>query len=125
MVLTDDNFATIVGAVERRPHDLRQHRQVRPVPALDEPRGDPRRSSPPPRSAGRADGAPFTAIQILWVNLIMDGPPAMALGVDPPGPDTMNRAPRARSARILDRRRFLNLLGGRRGDGGRDACGVA
>ena len=30
-------------------------------------------------------GQPFTAIAILWVNVIMDGPPAMALGVDPPG----------------------------------------
>ena len=35
---------------------------------------------------------PFTAIQVLWVNLIMDGPPAMALGVDPPASGVMDRA---------------------------------
>ncbi|MEX2486445.1 MAG: cation-transporting P-type ATPase, partial [Nitriliruptoraceae bacterium] len=53
---------------------------------------------------------PFTPIQILWVNLIMDGPPAMALGVDPARPDTMGRPPRDPSAQILDRGRFLRLL---------------
>jgi P-type Ca2+ transporter type 2C len=44
------------------------------------------------------------------VNLIMDGPPAMALGVDPARPDTMTRPPRDLSAQILDRDRFLQLL---------------
>jgi len=53
---------------------------------------------------------PFTAVQILWVNLIMDGPPAMALGVDPARPDAMARAPRDVSAQILDRPRLLRLL---------------
>jgi Ca2+-transporting ATPase len=53
---------------------------------------------------------PFTPIQILWVNLIMDGPPAMALGVDPARPETMARPPRDPSAQILDRDRFLRLL---------------
>ena len=36
MMLADDNFATIVAAVERRPRHLRQHRALRPVPADDE-----------------------------------------------------------------------------------------
>ncbi|MFP4147946.1 MAG: cation-translocating P-type ATPase [Nitriliruptoraceae bacterium] len=53
---------------------------------------------------------PFTPIQILWVNLIMDGPPAMALGVDPARPDTMDRPPRDPQAQILDRDRLLRLL---------------
>jgi Cation transporting ATPase, C-terminus len=34
---------------------------------------------------GRAGLAPFTAAQILFFNLVMDGPPALSLGVDPPG----------------------------------------
>ncbi|MGN1401726.1 MAG: cation-translocating P-type ATPase [Bacillus sp. (in: firmicutes)] len=37
---------------------------------------------------------PLTAIQILWVNLVTDGLPAMALGMDKPEGDLMNRKPR-------------------------------
>lgn len=54
--------------------------------------------------------APFTAIQILWVNLIMDGPPALALGIDPPDPDVMQRPPRDPGSQVLDLRRVLHLL---------------
>ncbi len=53
---------------------------------------------------------PFTPLQVLWVNLIMDGPPAMALGADPPAPDVMRRPPRDPEARILDRQRITTLL---------------
>jgi Ca2+-transporting ATPase len=53
---------------------------------------------------------PFTALQVLWVNLIMDGPPAMALGVDPPARDTMSRRPRVASDRILGGRRLGVLV---------------
>ena len=53
---------------------------------------------------------PFTPLQVLWVNLIMDGPPAMALGADPPRPDVMQRPPRDPQARILDRRRIVTLV---------------
>lgn len=53
---------------------------------------------------------PFTPLQVLWVNLIMDGPPAMALGADPPAPDVMRRPPRDPEAHILDTRRIVTLL---------------
>src|SRR5690606_31152629 len=46
-------------------------------------------------------GALFNAIQILFVNIIADGPPAMAIGVDPPKPGVMERPPRDRHAAIL------------------------
>jgi len=37
---------------------------------------------------------PFTAVMILWANLIIDVPPALALGIDPPEPDILKRPPR-------------------------------
>ena len=55
---------------------------------------------------GVAGGKPFTAIAILWVNIIMDGPPAMALGVDKGGADIMQRTPRPASEKILTRARW-------------------
>ncbi|MFZ2509491.1 MAG: cation-transporting P-type ATPase [Gordonia sp. (in: high G+C Gram-positive bacteria)] len=59
---------------------------------------------------GIAGGAPFTALQILLVNIIMDGPPALALGVDPTEPDVMRQKPRPPSERLLDRNRVLRIL---------------
>jgi Ca2+-transporting ATPase len=59
---------------------------------------------------GIAGGTPFTALQILFVNLVMDGPPAMSLGVDPVSPDVMDRPPRPRHERILNRPRLLRIL---------------
>jgi Ca2+-transporting ATPase len=53
-----------------------------------------------------ASGKPFTAIAILWVNIIMDGPPAMALGLDRAGSDVMARKPRPLTERILTRSRW-------------------
>ena len=37
---------------------------------------------------------PLVAIQILWINLVTDGLPAMALGIDPVDPEVMTRPPR-------------------------------
>jgi Ca2+-transporting ATPase len=47
---------------------------------------------------------PLIPIQILWVNLVTDGLPAMALGVDPAEEDTMSRAPRNGKESIFARR---------------------
>jgi Ca2+-transporting ATPase len=38
---------------------------------------------------------PLTPIMLLWINLLTDGPPAIALGVDPPDEDVMERKPRS------------------------------
>ncbi|MEU6538979.1 cation-transporting P-type ATPase [Streptomyces sp. NPDC047000] len=53
--------------------------------------------------------APMSAIQLLWINIIMDGPPAMALGVDPPRGDVMRRPPRSPDERILGIRRLTAI----------------
>jgi P-type Ca2+ transporter type 2C len=57
-----------------------------------------------------AGGKPFTAIQILFVNLIIDGPPALALGVDPASPDVMRRKPRPRAEKLLSPRRVMGVV---------------
>jgi Ca2+-transporting ATPase len=106
MVLTDDNFATIERAVEqgRTIYDnivkfVRFQLSTNMGAIL---------SLVGAQVVGLP--APFAAIQILWVNLIMDGPPAMALGVDPPDPGVMTQPPRDPRARILTLERFGRLL---------------
>ena len=52
---------------------------------------------------------PFTAIQILWVNIIMDGPPAMTLGVEPGRAGIMDEPPRSKTAAILSAQRLWRV----------------
>lgn len=44
---------------------------------------------------------PLNAMQILWINILMDGPPAQSLGVEPADPEVMKRPPRSKNAKIL------------------------
>ncbi len=53
---------------------------------------------------------PLWPVQILWINLVTDGLPALALGVDAPDPGIMTRKPRKRTERILSLNRQLDLL---------------
>ncbi|WP_305295340.1 HAD-IC family P-type ATPase [Polaromonas sp.] len=53
--------------------------------------------------------APFTAIQLLWINIIMDGPPAMTLGVEPARAGIMSERPRRQAAQILTGPRLARL----------------
>ena len=50
---------------------------------------------------------PFTAVQILWVAIIMDGPPAVSLALDAARPGIMHEPPRSRTTPLLT----LNRLG--------------
>ncbi|KAK3717946.1 High affinity Ca2+/Mn2+ P-type ATPase-like protein [Vermiconidia calcicola] len=44
---------------------------------------------------------PLNAMQILWINILMDGPPAQSLGVEPVDPTLLQQPPRPRNARVL------------------------
>ena len=106
MVLTDDNFVTIVRAVEegRTIYDniikfLRFQLSTN-IGAILTVFSAPFLGLP----------IPFSPIQLLWVNIIMDGPPAMALGVDPTRPGVMDQPPRATDERLLNLRRLTNLV---------------
>ncbi|MFJ8113864.1 cation-translocating P-type ATPase [Streptomyces sp. NPDC096132] len=103
MVLTDDDFSTIVRAVrEGRAIYGNLVKFVRfqlatNIGAILTLLGASLAGLP----------APLTAAQLLWINIIMDGPPAMALAVDPARDDVMRHPPRDPDERILDARRLL------------------
>ncbi|KAG7817769.1 hypothetical protein KL942_003285 [Ogataea angusta] len=54
---------------------------------------------------------PLNAMQILWINILMDGPPAQSLGVEPVDQEVMNKPPRPRSERILTAAVLKRVLG--------------
>ena len=105
VVLTDDNFASIVNAVKegRTIYDnivkFVRFQLSTNIGAILTVLGAPLFGFP----------TPFTAIQILWVNIIMDGPPAMTLGIEPARDGIMNARPRAADATILTNQRLLRL----------------
>jgi calcium-translocating P-type ATPase len=59
---------------------------------------------------GEAVALPLVATQILWINLLTDGAPALALGVDPPPDDVMRRPPRRAADRVIDARMWVGIL---------------
>lgn len=53
--------------------------------------------------------APFTALQLLWINIIMDGPPALTLGLEPNHAELMSRRPTRRGESIISKEMFLHI----------------
>ncbi len=53
-------------------------------------------------TVGSGVAVPLLATQILWINLLTDAAPALALGVDPPPDDVMARSPRRLTDRVID-----------------------
>lgn len=49
-------------------------------------------------------------IHILWINLLTDGLPALALGIDPARPGIMEESPRAKNSPILDKKLFALII---------------
>ena len=53
---------------------------------------------------------PLNAMQILWINIIMDGPPAQSLGVEPVDGEVMNKPPRKRNDNVLTMKVIKRVL---------------
>lgn len=53
---------------------------------------------------------PFTTIQLLWVNIIMDGPPALALGLEPIRDAVFDRKPVDRKASIITKKMITSIV---------------
>jgi Ca2+-transporting ATPase len=109
MTLTDDNFASIVAAVEEGRGVFENIRKYLMF-LLSSNIGEIGLMA-----AASLAGLPLplSAVQILYVNLATDGLPALALAVDPPEPDLMSRPPRDRRTGIFTRPVVaLMLLGG-------------
>ncbi|MEP7114541.1 MAG: cation-translocating P-type ATPase, partial [Ilumatobacteraceae bacterium] len=117
MILADDNFATIVAAIREGRGIFSNIRKflrfllssnigevftmffgvvlARPL-GLD--------------SAGDAVSVPLLATQILWINLLTDTAPALAMGVDPSEDDVMSRPPRQLTDRVIDSQMWLGIV---------------
>ena len=108
VTLLDDNFATIVAAVEEGRivfGNIRKYLSFLLSCNIGEIL----------LMAGAAFAGmplPLTAVQILYVNLATDGLPALALAVDPPEPDLMRRKPRDPRAGVFTRPLVMTLLAG-------------
>jgi Ca2+-transporting ATPase len=117
VVLTDDNFATIVAAVEEgRAIFANIQKFLRYL--LSSNIGEVLTMFLGVLLAERlgltATGdsvviAPLLATQILWINLATDGPPALALGLDPADPDVMRKPPRAPGSAVITREMWLGI----------------
>ncbi|HEX6994482.1 MAG TPA: cation-translocating P-type ATPase [Gammaproteobacteria bacterium] len=120
MVLADDNFATIVAAVEEGRAIFANIRKFLRY-LLSSNVGEIMTmffgvlfADALGLTAAAADGAlvlPLLATQILWVNLVTDGAPALALGLDPPHERTMARPPRPRGEGVITARMWRGIFG--------------
>jgi P-type Ca2+ transporter type 2C len=117
MILADDNFATIVTAVREGRAIFSNIRKflrfllssnvgevltmffgvvLAGVIGLDD--------------TGEAVAVPLLATQILWINLLTDTAPALAMGVDPPPDDVMRRPPRRLTERVIDAEMWVGIF---------------
>jgi len=107
IILTDDNFTSIVKAVQwgRNVYDsiskfLQFQLTVNVVAVVVAFIG-----------ATFTGDSPLKAVQMLWVNLIMDTFASLALATEPPTPDLLNRMPYSRNQPLISKRMAVNILG--------------
>ena len=117
IILADDNFASIVAAVEEGRAIFANIRKflryllssnigevmtmffgvlLAPVIGL--------------QAEGDAVVLPLLATQLLWINLITDGAPALALGIDPADPGLMNEPPRSKNEGVITRSMWFGIF---------------
>jgi len=118
MVLTDDNFASIVAAVEEgRAIFANIQKFLRYL--LSSNIGEVMTMFfgvvlAGVLGLGRAGSEvvtlPLLATQLLWINLVTDGPPALALGLDPADPDVMRQQPRPKGSGVITPRMWAGMV---------------
>jgi len=117
MILTDDNFATIVAAVEEGRSIFDNIRKFLRY-LISSNIGEVLTMFLGVVFAafiglvseqGEFFIVPLLATQILWINLLTDAAPALAVGVDPVDPTVMKRAPRPRNDRVINREMWLSF----------------
>ena len=54
--------------------------------------------------------SPFTALELLWINIIMDGPPALTLGLEPMRENLFDRKPTKRNENIISKKMFARIM---------------
>jgi Ca2+-transporting ATPase len=118
VVLADDNFATIVAAVEEGRAIYANIRKFLRY-LLSSNIGEVMTmffgvllADALGLSAASSGGLvlPLLATQILWINLVTDGAPALALGIEPPDSGTMAKPPRPREERVITPRMWAGIL---------------
>ncbi|SJM84511.1 probable Calcium-transporting ATPase 1 [Zygosaccharomyces bailii] len=106
MVLTDDDFSTILTAIEEGKgifnniQNFLTFQLSTSVAAL----------SLVALATTLKLPNPLNAMQILWINILMDGPPAQSLGVEPVDHEVMKKPPRKRTDKILTNAVLHRLL---------------
>ncbi|KAH6634095.1 hypothetical protein B0J18DRAFT_415278 [Chaetomium sp. MPI-SDFR-AT-0129] len=106
MILTDDDFSTILHAIEEGKAIFNNIQNFLTFQLSTSAAG----LSLVLLCTALGFKSPLNAMQILWINIIMDGPPAQSLGVEAVDKDVMNRPPRRRGDAVLTRRLLTRVL---------------
>ncbi|GAB1310122.1 High affinity Ca2+/Mn2+ P-type ATPase-like protein [Madurella fahalii] len=106
MILTDDDFSTILHAIEEGKAIFNNIQNFLTFQLSTSAAG----LSLVLICTALGFKSPLNAMQILWINIIMDGPPAQSLGVEAVDKDVMNRPPRRRNDAVLTRPLVARVL---------------